>query len=554
MLTHLSIRDFAIAEHIELELHSGMTTVTGETGAGKSIMLDALGLCMGNRAEAGMVREGSAQADISASFDIDTIAAARTWLQDRDFDSAGECIIRRVITAEGRSRAYINGRTTTAQDLRELSRHLLEIHAQHAHQALLQKNHQRNLLDAFGGLQNQVSKLGAIAGEWSTLRQQLKQIEDVQQSGTAQQQLLRYQLEELDNLALEDDEISALEAEQKQLGNVDTCLRDSQQALALCTDDQGAIDLLRTALALVEPLAPEYRQLTNVQQSLENACIQAEEAIADLHRAVGSIEANPSRLLDVENRLDAIYNVARKHKLQPYQLPGHHRELQEQLAAIENSEVMVRELENNIARCEAEYRQVAEKLSERRKQQAKKLSKRVNQQLDRLAMPGCRMSIAVSNNDSPTLSPNGTDKVEVMISTAPGQTPKPLAKIASGGELTRISLAIQVVTATVSEIPTMLFDEVDVGIGGAVAEVVGLLLSELGQSRQILCVTHQAQVASKADHHLHVSKTRERKSQHTSLTLLDEQGKIDEIARMIGGISISDQSLAHAREMLKRCH
>ncbi len=552
MLVHLSVNNVAIASELEIEFHRGMTVITGETGAGKSIMLDALGLVLGDRADPQIVRAGSNRADIHASFDISTIRDAQQWLQERELFEGSECLLRRVITKEGRSRGYINGRPATLQDLKSLGNMLIDIHNQHAHQSLLNRDYQRRLLDEFAGLDTEVLTLKETARQHHRVAQRFDTLQTNRNELSARAQLLGYQVEELDNLALQEGELEQLEQEQKQLANGEAILQSCQHAIALCSEGElNVTSILNQALKSLAPIADNNPALAEAQQLLNSALIQTEEANRELQQHIDNFELDPERLQLIENRLSAIYDIARKHHIKTEQLPALHQQLQQELNGISGSDGEIEQLRAELTTLEQQYNERAGKISKKRKAAAKKLQKQVEQQLQELAMSNCRFSVNLAPREQQDLHQYGQESIEFLISTNPGQAPQPLARIASGGELSRISLAIQVVTAQTSAIPTLVFDEVDVGIGGAIAEVVGNLLQQLGSRGQVLCVTHQAQVASKGNQHLFISKTATKNSVSTRLEQLEDKQKVEEIARMLGGIAITDLSRDHAREMLQ---
>ncbi len=555
MLTQLSISNYAIAESLEVELHSGMTVVTGETGAGKSIMLDALGLALGDRADAGVVRAGAERAEIHALFDIAAIPEAQRFLSERDLLAGDECVLRRVITSEGRSRGYINGQPATLQDIRRLSGHLIDIHSQHEHQSLLQRDHQRRVLDAFAETGSLSAELAQLAQRHQQTRRELSSLREHSDEQSARSQLLSYQLDELERLAPSETELQELEAEQKQLANAGSIIAAGHQALALCRDDEiNAMAVLHQALAALRGSEGAGERQRAAEELLDSALIQIEEAAGELQHHVDSLELDPERLQAVEERLDALYQTARKHRVRPEQLALLQSELQAELDSLSASDERIEQLEQQCEALLAQYNTLAEKLSNKRRKAAKSLCKKVEEQLAALAMANCRFHIELRPRDSELPHPLGREDIEFLVSTNPGSTPGALNRIASGGELSRISLAIQVVTAQVATVPTVVFDEVDVGIGGATAEIVGNLLRTLGRSAQVLCVTHQPQVASKGDHHLKIQKTASRKQVRTDLQALVDGEKIEEIARMLGGIAITEHTLAHAREMLDTRH
>jgi len=555
MLTHLSISNFAITESLEIDLNAGMTVLTGETGAGKSIMLDALGLTLGDRADNSVVRPGAERADIHASFDLSKLKAAREWLAERDLDNGDECLLRRVITQEGRSRAYINGSPATVQAVRELGGLLIDIHSQHAHQSLLKKHHQRQLLDAFGSCSELAAGVARLCREYDTLNHQLDTLTSQAAEQNAQEQLLRYQLDELERLDVQPGEVEELERKQQQLANAEQILAANHHALQLCREGEvNAMGVLHQALSSLYGSQHGSEQEHAAAQMLENARIQIEEAAREIQSQVDSIDLDPERLHEVEERLDAIYQTARKHKIKPEALPDLQAELSDKLGDLDATDEKLDELRQQRDQAEARYQRDAAKLSSQRTSAAKKLKKAIEAKLKALAMKHCEIDFALTPRENDRPHVQGREEVEILIRSNPGAPMGPLSKIASGGELSRISLAIQVVTAQVAAVPTVVFDEVDVGIGGATAEIVGQMLRELGQRSQVLCVTHQAQVASQGHHHIQVKKVGNSKAVRTELTLLSEDHKIDEIARMLGGIAITENTLAHAKEMLGTRH
>lgn len=550
MLNQLSICDFAIVDHLDLELSQGMTVVSGETGAGKSIMLDALGLALGNRAESGAVRQGAEKADITASFNIDSIPEASQWLSENDLDNDGECILRRVITKEGRSRCYINGRPSPASLVKNLGELLIAIHGQHEHQRLLKKDHHRTLLDNFAGQTKLVNQVHSSYQQWHKLDSELKRLSEQSAEQTARVQLLSYQIEELDQLALTDGELKQLEEEQKTLANAESILNTGHQLINLASDsdDANCVQQLNHCLQLLSEIQSESPSVRQANEMLNSALIQVEEASNEIRHYMDHVNVDPSRQQDVEERLSTIYEIARKHRINPDELCEFHQSLSQELSSLSRSDEELEQLALDVESAKAEYLAYANKLSAKRSTAAKKLGKLVDQQLHNLGMPSAQMSVALTALEKPSL--NGLEEVEFLIITNAGQPPKPLGKIASGGELSRISLAIQVITAQTSTTSTLIFDEVDVGIGGAIAEVVGRLLRQLGEKAQILCVTHQPQVASQGHQHLFVSKQTDKKTTHTQINQLCADSRVKEVARMLGGIDITERSIEHAKEML----
>jgi DNA repair protein RecN (Recombination protein N) len=552
MLTHLTIQNFALVEQLDLELQPGMTAITGETGAGKSIMLDALGLTLGDRADLDVIRNGAERADISASFSLAKGNPALSWLQEHDFPHEDDCILRRVLTRDGRSRAYINGQSTSLAELKALGELLIDIHSQHEHQSLLKVASHQHLLDAFGSLQTLAQQVQIAALAARQLGSELTALQNRSAADTAQIELLGYQVQELHELSLEANELASLEQEHQQLSHADATLASLQEVIGLCTDndDFNLEQALRRATGVLENLPFQNAALQEALTMLQAALIQVEEAGSTLQKASARIEANPERLEEVDQRLGVIHRLARKHKVPPAELFAFATNLSAQLQGLSGSDTQIAVKQQQLQTLLSDYQRHAKELSSKREKAAKQLEKAVNTQLSKLGMSAAKLSIALNSDDKREPSPHGFDTIEFLVSTNPGQSPKPLIKIASGGELSRISLAIQVVTAQTSAIPTLVFDEVDVGIGGSTAKAVGELLRQLGERGQVLCVTHQAQVAAQAHQHLLVSKISSKTSTSTSLLALAQEQRVKEIARMLSGDDTSANSLAHAKELM----
>lgn len=553
MLTQLTVSNYAIAERVELQFGKGMTALTGETGAGKSIVLDALGLVMGGRADAGAVRHGAKRADITATFDVSRIPEASQWLAGHELDDDSDCILRRVISKDGRSRAYINGQPCPLTHLKDLGSVLMDIHSQHQHQSLLQKDTHRKLLDEFAGAEALAQQTRAAFKTCQTTRQRLQDCQHNADENEAKLQLLRYQVEELDRLALQPEEQAGLELEQEQLSHAEDVMLRSQQAAMLCTEDEtSAAGLLRQALNQLEQLPVEVARLNDTLQMLNDAYIQVTEAGDNLRHFVEDYEADPQRLAEVEERLSAIYQMARKHRVQPEELPALHQGLSRELASLDQGEGSVEQLEAELERQLEAYQALAGKLSQARQAAAAELDQKVAHELAQLSMPSVQFITHLQRGNGDEPGAHGLEDIEFLVSANPGQPARPLAKVASGGELSRISLAIQVVVAQTSTTPTLVFDEVDVGIGGGTAEVVGKLLRSLGGEGQVLCVTHLPQVAAQCHQHLFVSKFTSDQATFSRIETLDDSARISEVARMLGGVDMTEQTLAHAREMFSK--
>ncbi|GBC58070.1 DNA repair protein RecN [Stutzerimonas stutzeri] len=552
MLVHLSVHNYAIVEHLDLELKRGMSVISGETGAGKSIMLDALGLTLGDRADSSVVRIGADKADILASFDLDDIPDARAWLAERDMDSEGPCILRRVITAEGRSRGYINGTPCPQGDLKALGELLIDIHSQHEHQSLLKTDTHRRLLDEYSGSQDLARQVQLAAQRWRQTRQTLERLSNSSDEQRARHQLLSYQLEELENLALGEHELEQLEQEHKNLANAEQLLGACRQVMELCSESDAGnvLSALTSSLQRLTAFQNQPQALSEAVNLLASAQIQVEEAIGELNRFVDHFDADPERQQMLEERLDTIYTLARKHRVQPSELPNLHQQLLEELEGLNADDEAVERLGEELAAYARHYEEKAGELSCNRQAAAEELASAVEAEIQRLGMPGGRFSVQLKPAAEGEYTPYGLEQVEFLVSANPGQPLRPLAKVASGGELSRISLAIQVITAQTSRVPTLVFDEVDVGIGGPTAEIVGQLLRRLGERGQVLTVTHLPQVAAQGHHHLFVHKARDTDETRTAVTELDQAGRVEEIARMLGGVDLTEQSLAHARQMV----
>ena len=552
MLVHLSIRNYAIVEQLDLELCAGMSVITGETGAGKSIMLDALGLALGDRADNGVVRPGADKADILASFDLAGIPEAQQWLAERDLEVDGPCILRRVITREGRSRAYINGTPCPLGDLKSLGERLIDIHSQHEHQSLLKPDTHRRLLDAYAGASELARQVQLAAQRWRQTRGELQRLAQNGEEQRARQQLLSYQLEELDNLALGASELDELEQQHKTLSNAGALLDACRQVLELCSesDSGNVIAALASSIHRLSAGGGQPPALDEAVGLLSSAQIQVEEAVSGLNRFIDHFEADPQRQQQIEERLDSIYSLARKHRIQPGELGALQEQLRHELQALHADDSAVERLGEELEAYARHYHDKADELTQLRRAAAARLAAAVETEMQRLGMPGGRFAIALQPVAGEEPQPQGQEQVEFQVSANPGQPLKGLARVASGGELSRISLAIQVITAQTSRVPTLVFDEVDVGIGGPTAEVVGQLLRCLGERGQVITVTHLPQVAAQGHQHLFVHKQRGSDETRTAVARLSHAQRIEEVARMLGGLDLTEVSLAHARQMI----
>ncbi len=547
MLIDLSIRHLTLVDELDLEFRSGMSVVTGETGAGKSIILGALGLALGDRADSSLLAADQDKAEVCATFDLAENTDVENWLSEKELTADGSCILRRVINRDGRSRAFINGSPVTIADLKSLGEMLLDIHSQHEHQSLLKKETHRRLVDEFGGCVNDGLILAEVWGDLATKKRDLETIVSDAEEQSSRVQLLSYQVDELEQLNLSSGETEQLENEQKRLASAEETRQKLIEAMQLCSDsDEGnAIQIVSRISSILNTI--EDDSIKPLGQMIESALIQLEETHRDLESVADDFEADPERLHTVEERLGQVYETARKHKVNPDDIPQLFINLKEELDAIVNVDDRIAELEAEIAKVEESYLKRASALTADRRNAADRLEKSVTEHLQNLGMEGGVFTVSI---EPVTPSAHGVDDIEFLITTNPGQEPASLNKIASGGELSRISLAIQVVTAKTSETPTLVFDEVDVGVGGPTAEVVGSLLRQLGADAQIICVTHLPQVAAQGHHHYVVVKATSSDGATTTMEMLNEEQKVDEIARMLGGIEKTDQSLAHAESMI----
>ncbi len=566
MLSQLAIRNYAIVDQLDIEFRPGMSAITGETGAGKSIILGALGLALGDRADKDSVAGSASKADITAHFDLRDLHLASEWLREHELlsvDDTDSCMLRRVVSADGRSRAWVNGFPVTLQQLKTIGEMLIDIHSQHEHQSLLNRSTHLRLLDEFAAQQALAGEVRQLHRQWKSTRQQLEELRSDSEARLAQQQLVRYQLDELQALGLEEGELAALDQEYRELNSADQSLDTVRQLLEICSDNEqhNVLAAISRAQALLEDLPVLPASLAGTVELLSGAAIQIEEAVSEFNRSVDGFEANPQRLQEINQRMADIQALARKHRSRPEELAQLCVSLQEQLQGALDNEEALAQLEKQADALYASYRLKAAALSKQRKNAAERLASGINQQLAELGMPNARLQVQLTATPEDQHAATGLESVEFLVSTNPGQPAKPLIKIASGGELSRISLAIQVVTAKTSVIPTLVFDEVDVGIGGAVAKSVGRLLRELGEHGQVLSVTHQALVAAQAHQHLFVSKSSSKsaaaaaiKATRTTIRELSEQERVEEIARMLGGeqeTGFSPESLAHAQELVR---
>jgi DNA repair protein RecN (Recombination protein N) len=553
MLLNLNIIDLAVVDALDLELEPGMSVLTGETGAGKSILLTALGLALGDRADSGYVRPNSKRAEVNIEFDLADAPLAQQWLLDNELDDDGQCLIRRTVSDDGRSKAYINNRPVNLQTLQSLSRLLVEIHGQHAHLTLLDGEEQRRLLDNFANNQPLREELNACYQQWKQAHRELQQLLKAGSDQASREELLHFQLEELQQLDLENFDFQALEIEHRKQANLGRILGSGQQQLDILydNDQQSVADMLSHSIHAISELSEYAPELSAIGDLLGDAEIQINEAVQQLRRFLESQEADPQQFIWLENQIGVIQNLSRKHKTQPENLPELAGQLATELDNLTHSSERIETLDQDCQRLLKDYQNLAARLTANRQQHATLLEQRISATIKELGLPHGKFIVRLNSLPDAEPQRNGLDNIEFLISTNPGLPAKPLAKVASGGELSRISLAIQVTTSTDKTTPTMIFDEVDSGIGGGIAEIVGQKLRRLSHNRQVLCVTHLPQVAAQAHQHLFVSKNQKAAVTSSSVTRLSTEQRVNEIARMLGGVTITENTLAHAREMLE---
>lgn len=553
MLTQLTINNFAIVRHLNLELSEGMSVITGETGAGKSIGIDALGLCLGYRSEASMIRNGADKADITASFVMQPNSPAYLWLQERellDEDNPQECILRRMINVDGRSKAFVNNRPMPVSQLRELGQYLIHLNGQHAPQLLLKSEYQLEIVDHYAELQPLLHKMQTQYNQWRKLHQQVKNFHQQCQENEAKKQLLQYQVDELDEFAIKEGEFEEIEEAHNRLSNAEELTELSQSALELLSEaNTNANSLIYKAIRHLEDLVEVDSAYQSSLSMLNEALIQVQEASSEISALANEIEQDPELLSELDDRISRAMSLAKKHYVSPNELWQHHAKLQAELQKLtdfeENEEQLIADEKQAHQDCLA----LAKEIHQKRVEAGQKLANLVTRQIKQLSMENGEFFIDVQHEPK-KLTAHGADFVEFNLRSNLGQQAQPLAKIASGGELSRISLAVQVLTANKLSTPTIIFDEVDVGISGAAATTVGKLLRQLGNKCQVLCVTHLPQVASYGHHHFNVQKYVQNNETETQMSLLAEQERVGALARLLGGSKITDTVLANAQEML----
>ena len=552
MLLSINISNYTLVESLEIEFAQGTTAITGETGAGKSLVLDALGMALGDRADTDTIRHGKERAEITATFDINTIEAAKTWLDANDFNSDENCILRRIYTREGRSRGYINGQPSTMSQLQELGDMLADIHSQHEHQSLLRKETHRRLLDEYAKAEDLASKVASEYSAWHKVHIDLTNLLQRSDELDDRKDLLNFQVNELQQIDLTAKHLEQLELEQKTLANAEQIVQDSHNLLAICEQAEGfnLRDSLNKALLILANIEYKPDALKITEELLQGGLIQIEEAINEISHHIDRFEADPQRLQIVEEQLSAVFQLSRKHRVNPDQLETTLQTLEAELKNLIGGSENINALEKKLADLASSYEKSAKQLSSKRTAASKAMAKDINRQLQKLSMEGAELLVQLSPVNNSEYRSSGLEETEFLLATNPGQPHKMLAKIASGGELSRVSLAIQVVAASHSKIPTLVFDEVDVGIGGSTADVVGQLIKQLGERGQVISVTHQPQVAAHAHHHYRASKVIEDNSTESLMAPLNQQQKVEELARMLGGAKVTKQTLSHASELL----
>lgn len=550
MLQTLTLRNFVIVRELELAFDQGLTVLTGETGAGKSILIDALGLLLGDRADVSVVRQGAEKAELAAMFVLSGLPAAQAWLADNEMtaDDAGELLLRRVIDSGGKSRAWINGIQATLAQLKDLGEMLVDIHGQHEHQSLLKGDAQRTVLDGFAGTQHLARDVGTAFRQWRLLADDLQQAEANAEAFESERERLQWQVDEVAALGLSAAEWPELQAEHKRLSHAASLIDGVQAGLQVLADgDENCQGWIASVNSRLAELADYDAGVSEAQELLLGAELQLAEAVSALRRYADRLELDPQRLVEVESRLDTVFRMARKYRVEPEQLPQQLMAWQQRLQDL-GGDAGLENLRAAAQRAEAQYRQLADELSRQRAQAATRLADAVSGELQQLALAGSRFEIALRKLDKP--AGQGLEQVEFLVANHASAQARPMAKIASGGELSRISLALQVIASQVASTPTLIFDEVDVGIGGRVAEIVGRLLAALGENRQVLCITHLPQVAACGRQHLRVSKQQDEQGVVSHIAALDRAQRVEEIARMLGGVEITATTRQHAEEML----
>lgn len=556
MLAHLSISNFAVVKQLSVQFENGLTAITGETGAGKSIAIDALSLCLGERADANAVRKGAAKAEIIAHFSLSGNTAAKYYLDEHELTSDEDdnsCFVRRIISKEGRSKAFINGVPVSLQQLKGLGQFLLAIHGQNTHLQLLKEDYQRALVDNYAKHDEHLNSVKLAYSEWKEKQRTLQTLKEQAQQREDRLQLLTYQVQELDEFAIEEGEFEELEKEHKRLSNGQSLLEQAQTSVYnLYENDEGnALSVIQSSIERLGELEAHDASLTPIISLLNDAAIQVEEAAGELRSYCDQLEIDPLRLQQVEARYAKAMELARKHAVMPETLFQHHQMLSSEFAALGEQENLLGALESEVEHMHAQYLKATRVLSESRQSYATRLAKEIEAQIQQMNMPHATVAIDVTFDEFKKPSIIGLDSIEFKVSTNPGQDADKLEKVVSGGELSRIGLAIQVIASDNHATPTMIFDEVDTGISGPTASIVGALLRRLGKQSQVMCVTHLPQVAAQAHNQLFVTKLTDGESTETQMLALTKQDRVDELARLLAGDKITKSALANAKELLK---
>jgi DNA repair protein RecN (Recombination protein N) len=550
MLRALSIRDYVIVERLDLELAGGFTALTGETGAGKSILIDALKLALGDRADPSVVRAGAERAEVSADFDVQALEPVRAWVAAQDFDDGdGACLVRRTVDTGGRSRGFVNGRPATAAQLRELGEMLVDIHGQHDHQLLLKRDRQRMLLDAYGGSVGQAREVSSLYSAWHKLAEQRKARESAQASSARERELLAHEVRDLESLAFDARQWEEDQAEHRRLGHAQELIATVNDCVEALDESEGsASERLASAASKLSEAAALDPTLEQARRDAETASVHAQESAHELRRYLQRLDVDPGRLAELDGRIKAVMDSARRFRVEPVQLPAALEERRARLSELGGEESLekLREME---AAAERTYRDAATTLTKSRRAAARKLGTEVTRTMQDLAMAGGRLEVALTPLSEP--SAGGLESVELQVAAHEGQPLGALARVASGGELSRLSLAVQVLLSGQASVPTLIFDEVDAGIGGGVAEVVGRLLQSLSRHHQVLSVTHLAQVAVHARQQLKVAKHAGSRGTYATVEFMADDERVGEVARMLGGLKITEATKRHAAEMLQ---
>lgn len=551
MLAQLTISNFTIVRELEIDFQLGMTAITGETGAGKSIAIDALNLCLGTRAEIDMVRPGADRADICVRFLLNDTPAAKHWLEENQLNNHNECLLRRTISADGRSRGFINGTAVPLSQLRELGQHLIQIHGQHTHQNLLSPEYQKKLLDSYANHPELLSKMHTAYQNWHQSCRELTQYQQQTLERESRRQLLDYQLKEMNEFAPQTGEYEKIDYEYNLLANSDQLISLSQQTLGILRENEqyNVSMLLQNAKQHINELIRLNKKLTPLSLMLEDGIIQLNEIVEELRHVTENTETNSSRMEQLEQRLSSQLILARKHHIKPEQLPELYQQLLAELTLLDQQETHLESLKKQVNEYHQQAIKTAKELHQQRTIHAEELAQEITHSIQTLAMPHGKMQIQVTF-DPTHLTEEGACRISFKVTTNPGQPMQPLAKVASGGELSRIALAIQVITARKMETPALIFDEIDVGISGPTAAIVGQLLRRLGESTQVMCVTHLPQVAGNANQHLYVNKKTDGAITETQMHLLNKDERLQELARLLGGNQVTKNTLANARELL----